>query len=517
LLYGCAQVDTQQPGGLFWDEAFAWAPPAGGGQGAQPAPNVDPEPLVATPVSRASRYDRHIAHSSVARHRRRARLYPLAGVLAVLAIALAVVIPRGGKPLESSAGEASSLAATPASPPPAALASAVETANMRIGDDGEAVRALQYALVAAGFDVGAADGGFEAKTRDGVAAFQQSAGLTADGVVGPETAGALVARLVQLAEQDAAVARAGLIEAGDSGRLSPEAASRYLGALDDAVTTFEGLTLARAANLEMVLDDVAAHADAYSKQRALALFSMLETNAAYFAGHDPPAKSIDIVGEDSVVYRFFRSRGFQFHPIANFAALNKLVGQEKSDEAHRLGQALAERGVPAGKGLVWEYYFPFGGPARWTSGFAQSVAADSLSRAGKLAGDDALVAAARRAFLAIPRTLARPLGGGMWIREYGFSDIAILNAQLQSLISLSRYADVAGDAEAQAFAAEMDTATRNLLPSFNHGACWSLYSLDGNPAPEPYQRYHISLLKLLAESTGAAIWADTARRWKTAC
>ena len=102
----------------------------------------------------------------------------------------------------------------------------------------------------------------------------------------------------------------------------------------------------------------------------------------------------------------------------------------------------------------------------------------------------------------------------MWIKEYGFSDIAILNAQLQSLISLSRYAEVTGDAEAQAFAAEMDTATRNLLPSFNYGACWSLYSLDGNPAPESYQRYHISLLKLLAKSTGAAIWSDTARRWK---
>jgi hypothetical protein len=63
----------------------------------------------------------------------------------------------------------------------------------------------------------------------------------------------------------------------------------------------------------------------------------------------------------------------------------------------------------------------------------------------------------------------------------------------------------------------MDTAARNLLPQFNHGACWSLYSLDGNPAPESYQRYHISLLKSLAKSTGAAIWSDTASRWKTAC
>ena len=54
-----------------------------------------------------------------------------------LTLALAVVLSRGGEPaLERPVDEVSLPAAPPASPPPAALVSAVETADMRMGDDG---------------------------------------------------------------------------------------------------------------------------------------------------------------------------------------------------------------------------------------------------------------------------------------------------------------------------------------------------------------------------------------------
>ena len=59
----------------------------------------------------------------------------------------------------------------------------------------------------------------------------------------------------------------------------------------------------------------------------------------------------------------------------------------------------------------------------------------------------------------------------------------ILNAQLQSALSLQRYADTASDAEAAAFAGQMLAAALNLLPRFDRG-CWSEYSLDGNAATE---------------------------------
>ena len=102
------------------------------------------------------------------------------------------------------------------------------------------------------------------------------------------------------------------------------------------------------------------------------------------------------------------------------------------------------------------------------------------------------------------------------MKEYGYSDIVILNAQLQTLLSVSRYAETTGDLEARAFVGELETASRALLPRFDTG-CWSLYSLGGGNAPPHYHAYHISLLQKLAEKTGEPPWAEVAKRWKGGC
>ena len=60
-----------------------------------------------------------------------------------------------------------------------------------IGNSGADIIALQNALRAKGFDVGAVDGSFGPATEAAVKAFQASAGLTADGIVGPGAAVAL--------------------------------------------------------------------------------------------------------------------------------------------------------------------------------------------------------------------------------------------------------------------------------------------------------------------------------------
>ena len=49
------------------------------------------------------------------------------------------------------------------------------------------MRRAQYRLTAVGYDVGGVDGIFGAKTETGVKKFQQDNGLTADGIVGPQT------------------------------------------------------------------------------------------------------------------------------------------------------------------------------------------------------------------------------------------------------------------------------------------------------------------------------------------
>jgi Putative peptidoglycan binding domain len=64
--------------------------------------------------------------------------------------------------------------------------------KLRLGEgDPEQIKALQQALTSAGYDPGPVDGTFGQRTEAAVTAFQQANGLSADGVVGPETAAAL--------------------------------------------------------------------------------------------------------------------------------------------------------------------------------------------------------------------------------------------------------------------------------------------------------------------------------------
>lgn len=81
---------------------------------------------------------------------------------------------------------------TVAPKPPAPDAPAVTYALTKRGSRGHAVRALQDALNIAGFDAGPVDGIFGARTDAAVRAFQMHAGLSVDGMVGPNTWAALL-------------------------------------------------------------------------------------------------------------------------------------------------------------------------------------------------------------------------------------------------------------------------------------------------------------------------------------
>jgi peptidoglycan hydrolase-like protein with peptidoglycan-binding domain len=59
--------------------------------------------------------------------------------------------------------------------------------QLKKGSTGQAVRELQLALNALGYNTGAVDGQFGAQTESAVKHFQQDRGLTVDGIVGPIT------------------------------------------------------------------------------------------------------------------------------------------------------------------------------------------------------------------------------------------------------------------------------------------------------------------------------------------
>jgi|SRR6266404_2197789 len=73
-------------------------------------------------------------------------------------------------------------------------AAALPNQTLKPGDSGAQVRALQRALRSLGYSVGTVDGQYGPATKNAVAAFQHTAGLTEDGIFGPKTLDALIQR-----------------------------------------------------------------------------------------------------------------------------------------------------------------------------------------------------------------------------------------------------------------------------------------------------------------------------------
>ena len=306
-------------------------------------------------------------------------------------------------------------------------------------------------------------------------------------------------------DKEAKGARAALARSVAAGYITPAEQSDYLGILSYASTVRNRIPRGRALVLRNVLAQVARPKSPIGP-RALELYRTLEQNASYLDTHRLPDDGTDIAGADGAVYRYFANQGIEFHPLANAAALNALVAQHDGEGVSALVDALAARAVEQPNGaLVWDYDFNFGTQrAPWQSGMAQAVLAQAFARAGRLD-------LAQRAFRAIPGTLDRTLPAGPWIRLYSQSSEAVLNAQLQSAISLRDYAELADDTSASSYAERLLAAAKTMLPAFDTGH-WSRYSLHFE-SDLHYQDYVIQLLKTLAKSTADPAWQAAADRF----
>ena len=281
-----------------------------------------------------------------------------------------------------------------------------------------------------------------------------------------------------------------------------------------AARLIRGLPAGRGNHVGVALAEVASLSGRLTGPRAVALFGQLKANDDYFADHWAPAGKKDITDANGVVYRYFHGRCFEFHPLANFGELNADVARGDVAATRLLADALVARGVyQHGGGIGWEYYFSFGsGRAPWLSGMAQAVAAQALARAATLVTDETtlLTRQARGAYRTIPGRLLTRVAAGPWIRLYAFRSTAVLNAQLQAVISLQSYAAAVEDASAAALAARMQQAAAATLPEFDTGY-WTYYSLVRDPSPLDYQRYVVQLLTKLASADPR--FADAATRF----
>jgi hypothetical protein len=314
------------------------------------------------------------------------------------------------------------------------------------------------------------------------------------------------------ASHDAAVARKGITLALKHRWLKPPDAQRYRAAVSRALSDTKRLAPLRASAIGSQLSQLTPLSDSYTSPRALSLFSQLEANLSYLETHALPTTRVDITDEDGVVYRWFPHLGFEFHPLANFGALNNDAASENLDTTRTLADALLARAIPHGNRLIWEYQFRFGGGRPpWASGMAQAVAAQALARSSALLADPNLGAAAVRAFASVPPFLLS-LSTGPWIRLYGFNGQVVLNAQLQAIVSLLEYGTTTNSAAATALAQRLSATAQKLFPRFDTGD-WSRYELGGGYAPRDYQKFVTDLLAKLARQTQDPFWIATSQRF----
>ena len=300
---------------------------------------------------------------------------------------------------------------------------------------------------------------------------------------------------------DLALINKGIDRAVALNRIDGTEAAEYRGDANAAADVLPKLPSSRYRNLAAVAHQVAGFWKGYDSPRGRTLFAMLAFNTRWFASHwdQKPGKDL-FDSSDGIWYRAFPGIGFQFHPLENFGKLNNFVAQKNTTRAEQLAQSLLDRSVVRAGGLAWEYYFRFeGGQPPWISGMAQAVAAQALSGAGTLLADPTLTAASQRVYKTVP-SLTRSVQAGPWIRLYAFNNETVLNAQLQTIVSLQDYAGRTGDQAATALVSRLQVAATGMLPRFDTGY-WSLYSLGGAEAPLDYHQYVVRLLGILSRRT----------------
>jgi hypothetical protein len=311
---------------------------------------------------------------------------------------------------------------------------------------------------------------------------------------------------------DAALARKGIALAVTRHWIKAPDAYRYRVAVTRAVRDAKTLAPLKRPVIAAQLSQLTPMWSSYTAPRALTLFSQLETNLDYLETNRLPTTKTDVTDDEGVVYRWFPRLGLEFHPLANFGALNNVAAKQDAEATGMLAAALLARGVPRGDRLIWEYQFRYaGGRPPWASGMAQAVAAQAFARAYSLLQDPDLRDASVRAYASVaPFFLDLP--SGPWIRLYGFNGQIVLNAQLQTILSLLEYANTTGDEEAVTAAQQLTATTQLLFPRFDTGD-WSRYQLGGAYASREYQKFVTDILATLARKTQDPFWLATSQRF----
>ena len=201
-----------------------------------------------------------------------------------------------------------------------------------------------------------------------------------------------------------------------AGRIDGATANGGRAEISRAAHLVRTLPTGRREHVAVALQQLAAFSGRLTAPRALALIGQLQANNDYFAKHYAPSPKTDVAGADGVIYRYFPGRCLEFHPLANFGALNARVAANDAAGAQQLADALIARGVyQHGRRHRLGVHFHYaGGRAPWLSGMAQAVGAQAFARTAALVPDEAtaLMREARAAYRAIPGHLLTSVAAG---------------------------------------------------------------------------------------------------------
>jgi hypothetical protein len=271
------------------------------------------------------------------------------------------------------------------------------------------------------------------------------------------------------------------------------------------------------ASVTETVHDLAANG-ALSPPRLAEVVATLNANRQWWTQGSVPApdQRIEFAGSQ-LVWQYYPGQGIQLQVLGTFGKADGLytAGATQYPAMEQLLSEMIPLASRRGRGITWEYLFAFdGGKPPWTSAMSQATGLEALTRAYKATGNRAYLVTGAKALQIFKRHppvgVAVPTKLGVRYVQYTFAPrLSIINAFLQTLIGLHDYAQVSGNATAQALFDAGNAEAIVEVPRFNTGA-WSLYQ----PGVEDDLSYHelvTGFLQELCTLTKTPVYCTTAR------
>jgi hypothetical protein len=313
-----------------------------------------------------------------------------------------------------------------------------------------------------------------------------------------------------------------LVRLRNSGAITPAQYGSYSASFNAALASEKRLRGTRATELQAVITNLhnIAASGKLTPGRLPVLFQTLDRNRQWWTtGPLLTAGQYVEFSDSQLVWEYYAGQGIELQVLGTFGKADGLytAGSASYPQLEALMAQMIPLAVNRAGGLVWEYYFQFGGgKPPWTSAMSQGTGIEALTRAYLASHDPNYLQLAHQAlpvFTAPPPTgvrVATP-AGARYVQYTFTPGTSIINAFLQSLIGLYDYARASNDPLAQQLFAAGNAEAMTEVPQFDTGA-WSLYQ----PGVEDTLSYHdlvTGFLQQLCQRTQAPVYCLTAKHF----